>query len=493
MQTTRSLILITVDCLRADHTGYLGYHRATTPFLDCLAGESFVFRNAVAAGSPTYYALPAILASRYPLALGRDVIGIAPEECTLASVLRESGFATAAFSAANPYISRRFGYDQGFDVFNDFLSGGEFLPEPAAEPNPGFRTRANQSLARACHRFRPLGAAYDELYFRYSHSKSQRPEALDALRRFPAADVLVDHGISWLRENSNRPFFLWLHFMDPHYPYFPKSQALEHMGDANITAADASYLNAYWNRSDLKTTGLAKKLEHVLKLYDAGIRWADEQVRRLTETLVELNLWNKCALALTADHGEEFLDHGGRFHPPVKLTQELLHVPLILRVPGSSGRSIDDPVSLIDLAPTLMDVVDIPTPADFRGRSCWNALAANQGFNRPVITECVHGCTNPCKEEKRMSPRILAIRSGNHKLVLDFTSGTEQFFDLSSDPEERNPVPASRFNALHRGLLEAAKKHLVESRKSRDFDRRQAALLRNLRLEWAHSSTNVLH
>src|SRR5439155_4223446 len=87
-----SLILITVDCLRADHAGFLGYKRPTTPFLDSLAEQSFVFRNAITAGAPTYYSLPAILASRYPLALGRDVLGIAPDENTIAFVLKEHGF-----------------------------------------------------------------------------------------------------------------------------------------------------------------------------------------------------------------------------------------------------------------------------------------------------------------------------------------------------------------------------------------------------------------
>src|SRR5437764_227845 len=101
----RSLILITVDCLRADHVGFMGYERPTTPFLDCLASQSVVFRNAVVAGAPTYYSVPAILASRHALAFGRDLIGIAPDENTIASVLQESGFATAAFSAGNPYIS----------------------------------------------------------------------------------------------------------------------------------------------------------------------------------------------------------------------------------------------------------------------------------------------------------------------------------------------------------------------------------------------------
>src|SRR4029077_11202711 len=114
MAATRSLILITIDCWRADHSGFLGYGRPTTPFLDSLASQSFVFRNAVAAGAPTYYSLPAILASRYPLAPGRDLLGLAPEESTIASVLQEAGFATAAFSAANPYLSARFGYERGF-------------------------------------------------------------------------------------------------------------------------------------------------------------------------------------------------------------------------------------------------------------------------------------------------------------------------------------------------------------------------------------------
>ena len=106
-----SLILITIDCLRADHVGFLGYGRPTTPFLDALATESFVFSNAIAAGAPTYYSFPAIMASRPPLALGREVIGVAPGETTLASTLKEAGYATAAFLAGNPYLSPRFGHD----------------------------------------------------------------------------------------------------------------------------------------------------------------------------------------------------------------------------------------------------------------------------------------------------------------------------------------------------------------------------------------------
>src|SRR5258707_631606 len=125
MSKPRSLVLITVDCLRADHVGFMGYSRPTTPFLDSLAAKSIVLNNAIVAGAPTYYSFPAIMASRYPLALGRDVIGLSPDEPTMASTLNQIGFETAAFVAGNPYLAERFGYAQGFNVFHDFLDAGE--------------------------------------------------------------------------------------------------------------------------------------------------------------------------------------------------------------------------------------------------------------------------------------------------------------------------------------------------------------------------------
>ena len=121
MRSPRSLLLVTVDCFRADHAGFLGYARPTTPFLDSLAKESVVFSNAIVAGAPTYFSFPSIMASRDPLSLGRDVIGLAPAEPTIASALSEAGYATAAFLAGNPYLSPRFGYDAGFGTFKDFL------------------------------------------------------------------------------------------------------------------------------------------------------------------------------------------------------------------------------------------------------------------------------------------------------------------------------------------------------------------------------------
>ena len=198
---------MTVDCLRADHVGFMGYERPTTPFLDSLAGESFVVPAAIVAGAPTYYSLPAILASRYPLALGRDVLGLSSDEPTLASVLKQAGYSTAAFSAANPYISARFGYEHGFDTFRDFL---EDEPTPLPEEkvialnNKGWASRLNQRLQKVRPALGPLGLVYDDLYFEYCQRVTPVAASLDALRRFPAADLIVDHACTWLAFGRRR-------------------------------------------------------------------------------------------------------------------------------------------------------------------------------------------------------------------------------------------------------------------------------------------------
>lgn len=484
-----SLVLVTIDCLRADHVGFQGYNRQTTPFLDCLSGESLIFENAIAAGTPTYYALPGIHASRHPLALGRDIVGIAPEENTLASVLQECGFRTAAINAGNPYLSPRFGYDRGFDDFRDFLSEDEVHATGFAQPSnkfrsTRFRTRANSALAKVCHAFSPLNAVYDELYFQYCHrGEVEDQRSFDALRKFPSAENIVDHAIPWLEENSGSPFFLWLHLMDPHGPYFPKSDALELMHDDHISERDAIYLNSYWRREGLSQSRLVRKRKGIVSLYDACIRWADEQIRRLSEILLELNVWDKCVLAVTADHGEEFLDHGGRFHPPVKLADELIRVPLLVRVPGSCGSRYEGPVSMIDLAPTLLDVLGVPAPADFRGRS---RLGNKKKTSKAVVTECVHGCTNPFQPASRQAARILSVRNATHKLVIDFSREKEELFDLRSDPGELCPLPFDSSKSVRKELLAWARKHLAESHQSLDVEQRNAALVRDLRLEWAH-------
>jgi arylsulfatase A-like enzyme len=492
MEAQRSLVLITVDCFRADHAGFLGYDRPTTPFLDSLAGNSLVFSNAIVAGAPTYFSFPAIMSSRYPLSLGRDVVGLA-DEPTIASALNAAGYTTGAFLAANPYLSARFGYDTGFQTFRDFLDAGAGSDVGNSDGGNGLglRSRGNLRLAKVAHSVGPVGRLYDDLYFQYCQRVAATPApSFDQLRRFPAADVIVDHARDWLHGVRDRPFFLWLHLMDPHSPYYPRQEALTLMGNS-LDASRARYLNSYWNRSDLDHGDRGKRRleryrEDVVALYDAGIRWMDAQMARLVDTLKGFGLWQNCVFALTADHGEEFLDHGGRYHSPTKVSEELVRVPLLLHgIEQRKPEVINQPVSLLNLAPTLLDALKVSIPHSFRGRSYSPNDGTENISQADAIIECVSGCNNPFIMENRLHPRLLAVREARFKMVLDFNSSVEQLYDLDADPRELHTLPMEAEKVERRRLLDRARSHLADSSRSRDTEERLAACLRGLRLEWA--------
>jgi arylsulfatase A-like enzyme len=467
MAARKSVVLVTVDCLRADHCGFMGYPRPTTPCLDRLAGESFVFPAALAAGVPTYYSFPAILASRDPLALGREVLGLAPEEKNLASALKEEGYATAFFGAANPYLSPRFGYDFGFDTFHDFLDG-DLAPlsstDGTALKRSGWARNLNRSLESVSHKIPGMSAAYQELYFQYCQRRAAHtPESLDRLRRFPVADVIVDQARTWLESVGENPFFLWLHFMDPHSPYYPTEEALEILGENRLTASRARYLNAYWNRFDIGKKRLSRYRDQVVALYDAGICWVDAQISRLVEVLGRFKLWENCLFALTADHGEQFLEHEGRYHAPW-LTEELIHVPLLLRVPQVRKRVVSsNPFSLLHLAPTLLAAAGLAIPVEFQGQSHWKHIQDGTAWSDAAISECIAGCTNPFLLDQRRGARLLTVREARYKMSLNFDTGTDILFDLEADPAEQKPLPGAAGKPERRRLLEAALVHLRKS------------------------------
>jgi len=492
VNATQSLVLITVDCMRADHAGFLGYGRDTTPFLDSLAAISIVFSNAIVAGAPTYYSLPAIMASRHPLALGRDVIGIAPDEPTIASTLSQLGYATGAFLAANPYLSPRFGYNAGFDTFRDFLDtevdSSRNLSTPNGHP---LRSRFNAYLAKTCRNLGPIGSIYDDLYFEYcQRTAGTDGVSFDSLRRFPAADVLVDEATRWLNGLSGSQFFLWLHFMDPHSPYYPQQESLQSLGSA-LDASRARYLNSYWNRGDIGPNRLTRHREEIVSLYDAGIRSVDAQIDRFVNELQRRGLWENCTLAVTADHGEEFLEHGGRYHSPSKLTEELIHVPLLIAGKATKPNVRKEPVSLVNLAPTVFDAIGIPSPDMFRGKSFWTPSRNADTSGGAVIVESVGTCTNPFDSAQRLGARVLAIREADYKLVVDFASSQENLFDLKNDPGELHPLRPEVEKPVRRRMLKRASEHMAQSVESRSPARRLDAQLRDLRLEWSDSVASI--
>src|ERR1700728_1638141 len=495
MPPRKSLVLATVDCLRADHCGFMGYRRPTTPFLDRLASESFVVPTAIVAGVPTPYSFPAILASRYPLDLGREVLGLAVEEPCLASTLKDDGYATAFFGAANPYLSAQFGYDFGFDTFRDFLDT-DLAPlsnsNNTSLEHDSWKSKLNRTLEVLGRKVPGMGAAYDELYFRYSQRSAARASmSFDTLRRFPAANVIVDEAQTWLASVGENPFFLWLHFMDPHAPYYPTEPGLEMLGENQLTASQARYLNAYWNRPDIRKERLRRHRDEIIALYDSGIRWVDTQLARLIETLRKFKLWDNCVFAFTGDHGEEFLEHGGRFHDPW-LVEELIHVPLLLRVPGAEKKAVcSNPFSFLHLAPTLLAAAGSPIPSEFQGQSHWTHIRDGRKWSEPAIAECAAGPRSRFRPDHPGATRLLAVRESRYKLVLNFDVHTDNLFDLAADPGEQNPLPNAAKKPERRRLLESALAHLKRSASHRSSESYLRARMRDIAANLISSAPNV--
>ena len=479
----RSLVLVTVDCLRADHVGFNGYARPVTPFLDSLAKESVVFNDAIVAGVPTYFSFPAILASRYPLGFGRGVMGIAPGEATITTAFRDSGYRTAAFQAGNPYLTPQYGYDQGFETFNDFLkpeSPEGIVPEPKPDDRPVAWKRL---LSKTARRSRFTEAAYNDLLFWYGQWRMSRQSiSLDQLRPYPPANVVVDDACSWLRRIRDGDFFLWMHLMDPHHPHYPPAEALASIGVSGVTPARARLVNTAWNRRELSPKRLERYVPEILSLYDAGVRWVDEQLSRFVCTLRELQRWEETIFVFTADHGEEFLEHGVRYHPPTSSSEQLIRVPLFLHGPGiPPTRLAESPFSMIHLAPTLLESMGLAAPSSFQGSSYWRQISSGAFEGEPAIVETVGTGDNPSATANRARSRLLTVRDRRHKLVLRLEEAKDQMFDLKNDPGEHAPVPESLFKKERARLLQVAAGHLRKSRLNRNAALALRARLREIR------------
>jgi len=476
----RHLVLLTVDCLRADHLGAYGFSPSPTPFLDRLAPQCSLFERAVTAGLPTYYSFPALLASRFPLAFGRDTVGLLPGEATLATALAEAGFATGGFVAGNPYVSARERYNQGFDHFEDFLSGTAEVAEQPPETER-LRHRIRRLIASLARRSQLTERLYKELQFQlWALRFTRRPCTADSLRRYPAADRVVDAALPWLENQGAGRIFLWLHLMDPHHPYHPPERALGLLGRSDLRPERGLFLNALWGREEVPRRRLARHREDLLALYDAGVRWVDHEVERLVGYLRDKGLWDDTLFVLTADHGEEFLERGGCYHYPVQMGDEVTRVPLLIHDPSSKGERVAEPFSLLDLAPTLVGRCAVDIPHSFRGHCRWQG-GRFRGSPEAVFTECIFDRRNPWQPEGESGARLLAAQDGRYKLVVNFATEEESFFDLEADPQELAPWPPDGAHPARGALLLAMQKHLRGQRPDCTAESWQGAAL--VRLE----------
>lgn len=289
----RNVVLISMDTTRADALACTGNQTIHTPNIDRLAAQGTLFTQCVSAVPITLPSHTSIMTGTYPFTHGVRDNGqffVDPDNVTLAERLHDAGYTTAAQVAAY-VLNREFGLDQGFDTYQDV-----------------------QAARRAA-----IGAAA-----RTAHERK--------------AEDVCKAAVRWLRETgaAQQPFFLFVHFFDPHRSYTPPARFA------------AQYDNPYYGE----------------------IAYVDEQIGRLLAALDELHLADNTIVVLTADHGEGLGEHGEDTHAEFVYDTTLL-VPLIVRAPGlaPAGRRITAQVRLIDIAPTILDALGLPADPPMDGAS----------------------------------------------------------------------------------------------------------------------------
>jgi arylsulfatase len=303
-----NVILLSADALRADHLSCYGYHRETSPVLDELSEESIRFTNAYSASSHTREAVPALLTGKYPDVAINSKYHLATD--TIASTLSEEGFSTAGFHS-NPFVSRAYGFDQGFDVFNDDLHLGQHKLIALAQ--------------RALDKFRN--------------------------RHYARAEEINERSLEWIDSlGEGEPFFLWNHYMDTHGPYEPPGDYATLYADQGLSGRDAQSL--YQHAIDDPASITDDERQLLIDLYDAEIRYNDECIGTFLDELRNRGILEKSLLIVTADHGDAFGEHGYYEHPRY-LHEEITHVPLFVRTPGGDSESMESPVSTLDVVATI--------------------------------------------------------------------------------------------------------------------------------------------
>lgn len=411
MNEKLNVMLITIDCLRADHVSCLGYARETTPNLDNFAKKGVLFTQAIANGSSTSASFPSILTSTYAL-MDPNYHYNSKFRTTIAEVLKESGYKTAGFTS-NPYLSRYYNYDRGFEDFEDFLSPQ--IDKKKISKRVREIVKENKILYPFVRKlYKPL----------LNVERYIKPISLP----YQNASVINQKAISWLEKNTSR-FFIWLHYMDTHHPFVPPKQFC----NSNIFKIKRAE-NILCKNPHIVSQN---DLENIINLYDSTIMYVDQALTDLFQEMKKLDVFDNTFIIITADHGEEFKEHGGFSHT-AKLYDELIHVPLVLRGPTLPVNiKIDKLVSLLDLAPTILDYLNLPDCNNFKGESLLPRIMEKENVwnEEGVISETLtkNGKVAISMEEGYM---LISYRTKEWKYILNEEKNKRELYNLENDPFE---------------------------------------------------------
>jgi len=371
------VLLVTVDTLRADHLGCYGCRRPTSPHLDRLARAGHLFLDAWCPMPTTTPSHAALLTGRHPRSLGvLSNGGLLPQDAvTLAEVLADRGYDTAAFVGAYP-VHARFGLNQGFQTY----SGPEKLSRKA--------------------------------------------------------DQVVDEALRWLAQRDGKCFFLWVHLWDPHTPYFAPEEYRERF---QVPAFELPLKFAFIRRPGNVSEEIVEK---TVAAYDAEIGWTDHNIGRLLASMKRHGHYDRSLIAVTADHGESMAEllesRAYAFDHGEFLYRHQLSVPLMIKPPGEPNHTTAArhaaPVSLLDLMPTLLDLLGLETPEETEGRSLEPLLAGQILPPRAVIAQRRLFTRPPFPF--LAGEQLSVTRDGWHLLTAAGGDGSPELFDLVNDPGE---------------------------------------------------------
>jgi arylsulfatase A-like enzyme len=400
-----NFVLIVVDALRADRLHYAGYGERRSPNFDALQRQSVWFSNAYSTSSWTIPAVASLFLSQLTSQHGVSRWGssVSSDQTTLAELLQKAGYRTGAWTA-NRLMSRGRGFGQGFDEYRLVLHP---KLQPDTAPGTEFAVAPASEVTRA---------------------------ALRWLRRQRAPD-------------QEAPFFAYLHYLEPHTPYLcPEGSGETCRSQAEDLTRRLLKMRWEFDRREKDLIGA---------LYDADVARMDEALGDLMRELDEGGFLDDTWVIATSDHGEHLGESGSYVHGTT-LNQPLVRIPLLLSSPSREGSEVSVPVSLADVAPTVLDLAGIEIPPVFSGRSLRGALEGRSLPRRPIVAELLQMGPEPRPQVRHR----LAVIDGTDALLLG-VDGTLQRFDLSEDPEQQDPIDASMTQLT--GLLSAAGVDLTET------------------------------
>jgi arylsulfatase A-like enzyme len=394
-------VVVTIESLRPDHVGAYGGQSPpkpdvpVTPNLDALAREAVVYDDAHAVTSWTLTSHASLFTGLYPTAhqAVRPRDRLDDSYVTFAEVLRDRGYQTAGI-ASGPYLRRAHNLHQGFDLYDDDV--------------------AAPSVAE-------------------SHADVTNPKVEAALERFLGT-----------QRDPTRPFLLFVYLWDPHYDYLPPAPYDTMFVGPTCERFD---VRDFETRDDIAAGMPAGRVAYLLSQYDGEIRATDDLLGRFFASLKQRGLWDDTVLLITADHGEEFFDHGEKGHKK-NLYAETVHVPLLVKYARGGPRGHDGRlVSHVDVFPTVLGLAGAPLPDGLPGRSLLGPPPADPD-SRIVLFELLETWYRLAPEGPVAHGNVWsAVRRGSRKLVWkkteDPAGSTQQLFDVARDPTEQRDLAAT--------------------------------------------------